>query len=425
MTVLTIDNIDLKNKTVLARLDLNSPLGKMGELLDTLRIEENAKTVKELSNKGAKVVIIAHQGRPGDKEFTSLAVHAKTLEYYTKKIVTYIDDLSGSVAKHYIKLMRPGEIILLENVRFNSEELLDNHHDHSKTHMVRNLSPLIDYYINDAFAVSHRNHASIVGFPRLLPSIAGRIMQKEIEILTKVQKNPEKPCVLVFGGSKIKDTLNVIQKMFENNSADKALLSGVVAILFLKAKGIKVGNKVKALLKEKSTTNDILKARELMTKYNEKIILPIDVALDVSGKRENINIEQLPTEYNISDIGDKTIKLFENEIKLAKTIIANGPAGYFEKPPFDKGTKKILTAIANTKTLSVIGGGHTAMAAKSLGIIDDLSHISTGGGAFILFMTGTPLPGIVALIESKKKYSKDYQYKNNINDLLIIPEEKL
>ncbi|MCK4968839.1 MAG: phosphoglycerate kinase, partial [Candidatus Aenigmarchaeota archaeon] len=311
MTFLTMDDVNLKDKTVLARLDLNSPLGDRGELLDTIRIEENAKTVKELSDKGAKVVILAHQGRPGDKEFVPLTVHAKTLEYYTKKIITYVDDISGSVARHYIKIMRPGEIILLENVRFNAEESLDKHPNHEKAHMVRNLSPLVDYYLNDAFAVSHRNHASIVGFPKVLPSIAGRNMQKELEILIKAQKNPEKPCVLVFGGSKIDDTLKVIEKMFENNSADKALLSGVVAILFLKAKGIKVGEKVKSLLEKKSTTNDILKARELMTKYKNKIILPVDVALDIGGKRENICIEKLPTEYNISDIGDKTITLFE------------------------------------------------------------------------------------------------------------------
>jgi len=406
MKFLTIDDIDLKGKTVLVRLDLNSPLGAKGELLDIVRIEAHAETVKELSDKEAKVVIMAHQGRPGDSEFVPLSVHAKTVEYCTGKIVTYVDDISGSVARHYIKTMRPGEIILLENVRFNSEELLKNHPDHSKTHMVRNLAPLVDYYLNDAFAVSHRNQTSLVGFPKVLPSFAGRVMQKELEILMKAQESPERPCILVFGGNKVDDTLKVLQKMFETGSADKALLSGIVSIVFLKAKGIKVGEKVKELLAKKTTTNDMLKARELLTKYSDKIILPVDVALDIGGKREDVDISKLPTEYNISDIGKKTIAIFEKEIAQAKTIIANGPVGLYEKKPFDEGTRKILEAIANSGAFSVLGGGHTSMAAKEYGIAGKIDHISTGGGAFILFMTGEPLPGVVALIESAKKHKE-------------------
>ncbi len=407
MTFLTIDDVDVNGKTVLVRLDLNSPLGAMGELLDTIRIEASAETVKELSEKKAKVVILAHQGRPGDSEFVPLSVHAKTLEYYTKKIITYVDDISGSVAKHYIKSMRPGEILLLENVRFNSEELLKNHPDHSKTHIVRNLAPLVDYYVNDAFAVSHRNQASIVGFPKVLPSLAGRIMQKELESLMKAQESPETPCILVFGGSKVDDSLKVMQTSFEKNSADKALVSGIVGLLFLKAKGIKLGPKAKELLLQTSTTNDLLKARELLTTYENKIIIPKDVALDVGGKRETIDVEKLPTEYSISDIGEKTIEIFEKEIADAKTIIANGPAGHYEKKPFDIGTKRILEAIANSDAFSVLGGGHTSMAAKEYGILDKVNHISTGGGAFILFMTGEPLPGVVALMESAKKHKEN------------------
>ena len=399
----TIDDFDVEGKTVLVRIDINSPVDPSSDIiLDDTRLKLHAQTVKELSNKGAKVVLLAHQSRPGKKDFTTLAQHADALSDILNLKVKYVDSLFSSSAKEAIKALKPHEILLLENVRFFSEESLSRTpEEQSKTLLVRHLSPLIDYYVNDAFAAAHRSQASLVGFTVNTPSAAGRVMEEELTVIQNALDNVEHPCVFLLGGMKPDDSIDVMENVLSNGTADAILTTGIVGNIVLWAAGVDIGQVNKDFIASRGYEDMVEKSRELIERFGDKVKYPIDVACEIDGERVDIDKEDIPNEA-IFDIGVKTIAYYAKEIRDAKTIFANGPAGVFEDPKFAMGTEDLINAIANSNGFSIIGGGHIAAATAGLGCEDQMSHVSSGGGACISMLAGKKLAVVEALMNSKK-----------------------
>ena len=397
---LTLDDFDVRDKTVLVRVDFNSPVDpETKKVLSDTRIRAHGETtIKELAEKGAKVVILAHQGRPGEPDFISLEQHAQMLGSILGKPVKFVDDVYGEKAQNAIKELKSGEILVLDNVRkFPGETKKASPEEHSKSELVMNLAPLADLFVNDAFAAAHRAHASIVGFTVLLPSAAGRIMERELKALSRVLENPEKPCIFILGGAKADDSLQISKYVLDNNIADYVLTGGITGHLFLAAKGYNLGKPNMELLEKKELMGLIPGIKELMEKYPGKIETPVDLAIEVDGKRKEIAVEELPTEYPIYDIGTKTIERYSQIISTAKSIVFSGPPGVYEKEEFVKGTKGLFEAIANSSAFSLVGGGHSVAAVHELGLADKMGYISTAGGALIEFLMGKELPGVAAL----------------------------
>ncbi|MFQ6063672.1 MAG: phosphoglycerate kinase [Methanosarcinales archaeon] len=393
---LTLDDISVEGKTVLARLDLNSPMDPNGMILDDKRFKGHLPTLRELIHNNAKIVLLSHQSRPGRDDFTTMQPHANRLSYLLGKKVNYIDDIFGSNARTAIKNMKEGDVLLLENVRFYSEESLKRSAgEHARTHMVRKLLPYIDIYINDAFAVSHRPHLSILGFTKVLPSYAGRLMEKEIKSLSKGLHGDERPCIFVLGGTKVDDSLKVIDNVLSRGGADKVLVTGVVANVLLATK-TKIGQKNIKFIEKQGYLDQVAFGKKLLEKHGNKIVLPKDVAVNNNGEREEIPVTELPTDLPIADIGIETIVSFSSIIQNAKIVIMNGPAGITESSEFSLGTSEVLQAATKSK-FSVIGGGHIAAVVEQLNLEKKLSHVSTGGGACIDFLANGTLPGIDAL----------------------------
>jgi phosphoglycerate kinase len=400
LKIKTIDDFNFKGKTALVRVDFNSPVDpRSKKILDDTRIRAHGEsTIKELSQKGARVVILAHQGRPGDADFIPLKEHAELLGKILGKPVKYVDDIFGEKAQRAIKELKNGEILVLDNVRnFADEQKKGTPEEHAKTEMVRKLAPLADVFVSDAFAAAHRAHVSIVGFTAVLPSVAGRIMEREIKALTKVVQNPEKPCVYVLGGAKADDALEISKYVLKNKIADHVLTGGVVGHLFLAAKGIDLGKPNMGFLEKKELMSFVPGIKELMNSYPQNIEVPVDLAVEADKKRMEIPISKLPTNYPIYDIGPETVKNYIAIVKDAKSIVVSGPMGVFENKQFAYGTTKTFEAIASSKAFSLVGGGHSIAAVEELGLDKKMSYISTAGGALIEFLMGEKLPGIVAL----------------------------
>ena len=399
----TIDNFDVENKTVLVRIDINSPVDpSSGIILDDTRLKLHAQTVKELSNKGAKVVLLAHQSRPGKKDFTTLSQHAEALSDILNLRVKYVDSLFASTAKEAIKALKPHEILLLENARFFSEESLSRSpEEQSKTLLVRHLSPLIDYFINDAFAAAHRSQASLVGFTVNTPSAAGRVMEKELTVIQDALDNVEHPCVFLLGGMKPEDSIDVMENVLSNGTADSILTTGIVGNIVLWAAGVDIGQVNKDFIASRGYGDMVKKAEELIDRFGDKVKYPIDVACEIDGSRVDIDFEEIPNK-SIFDIGVKTISYYAKEIRDAKYIFANGPAGVFEDPNFAMGTEDLINAMASSNGFSLIGGGHIAAATAGLGLEDHMSHLSSGGGACISMLAGKKLAAVEALKKCKK-----------------------
>ncbi|AFC99682.1 3-phosphoglycerate kinase [Methanocella conradii HZ254] len=396
----TMDDFDLEGKTVLLRAEFNSPLGPEGEILDDKRIRESVPTIKELED--AKVVLLAHQGRPGKKDFTTMERHARQLQRYVKQDVRYVDDIFGSHARSAIAGLEPGQVLMLENVRFYSEELLGlSPEAASRTIMVRKLAPLAQAFINDAFGAAHRSQCSLVGFTPVLPSGAGRLMQKEIDSLTEALKGGGE-VVYVLGGAKVDDSIGVAKHVLEKGIASKVLVTGVVASVFLAASGIDIGGPNMDFLDKSGAMGELPLAKGILQKFGDKVVMPHDLAVNKDGKRLEISVRQLPTSFAISDIGHETIASFSDIVRHAERVILKGPAGVFEDPEFSAGTKEMLTAASNAK-FSVVCGGHSAVLVDRLGLEDKFTHVSTGGGAAIDFLSGKPMPAIDALKAAKKR----------------------
>ncbi len=404
--ILTLDDFNLKNKTVLVRVDLNSPIDpQSGEFLDDRRIVQHAKTIKELAENGAKAVVLAHQGRAGEEyDFTTLEKHAKNLSKYTGNGVEYVPDIFGPTAKQKIKSLKAGDVILLENVRFLAEENLNRPADaQATTHFVKNLAPLADYFVLDAFAAAHRSQPSLVGFTEVLPSFAGRVLEQEILMLDKAIKSKKRPSLFVTGGAKVKDSLKAVDQFLNRGVVDTVLTCGLVGNIFLVAKGYQVRGL--EYIQEYDKLLD--KASKLLKNHPGKILTPEDVALDKYGQRMEVSIGDLPQPYRLADIGTKTIENYKALIEKAGTIIANGPAGIFEAKEFEKGTNELARAIAGSNAYSVVGGGHIATAVVNLNLESKISHVSTGGGACILYIAGEPLPAIEALKKAAIRFKME------------------
>jgi phosphoglycerate kinase len=399
-TYLTLDDVKVKDKVVLVRVDFNSPVDPEGKkVLDDARIRAHGETtIKELAEKGAKVVILAHQGRKGDPDFIPLKQHAEILGKILGKPVKYVDDVFGEKAKDTIKNLKSGEILVLENVRTYAAETKEGtSEEHAKTELVKNLAPLANLFVNDAFAAAHRAHVSIIGFTAVLQSAAGRIMERELKSLGRILENPEKPCVFILGGAKADDSLEISKYVLNNRIADCILTGGVVGQVFLVAKGFDLGKPNMDFLEKKELMSLVSGIKELVQKFPDKIKTPKDLAVDVNGKREEISIGELPANHLTFDVGAKTVEDYVKVIRSAKSIVVSGPMGVFENSEFSFGTKRIFEEIANSKAFSLAGGGHTIAALQKFGLSDKISYVSTAGGALIEFLMGKKLPGVVAL----------------------------
>ena len=396
-----MDDIDVKDKTVILRIDINVPYNEeTGKICDSDRLKEHAKTAKELSKKGAKLVVLSHQGRREDPDFISLDQHAKLLKKHVGKTVSFVDDVIEEKAKKKIKSLKPGDILLLDNVRFLDDEIDEKSpKDHKESLIVKNLAPLADIFVNDAFSAAHRSHASVVGFTTVLPSYAGRVMQEEVEKLESilVTMKISKHDTFVIGGAKPKDPLEVVSHMLEEGALEKVLVGGIVGQLFLIAKGHDLGTSEDYMQKRKYI--DFLpQVKELLKKHGEKIEMPVDVAIDFHGIRSEIPIENLPSNHAILDIGSETIEKYRKIIRDSVTIGFKGPPGKYEEEGFGIGTMEVLDTISNSKAISLVGGGHTLEALSKFKISrDKFTHVSLGGGALIKFLSGKPMPGIEAL----------------------------
>ncbi len=407
--ILTMDDFEFKHKTALVRVDFNSPIDpKMQSILEDVRIRFSGETtIKELAQKGARVVILAHQGRPGEPDFIPLKQHAEILGRLLSKPVKYMDDLFGAKAKKAISDLDDGEILVLENVRTYSEEQhKGSPEEHAQTAFVQALAPLADVFVNDAFAAAHRAHVSMVGFTAVLPSVAGRIMERELNALSKALESPEKPCVYVLGGAKADDALRISRYVLDNRIADHILTGGVAGHLFLVAKEVDLGKPNIEFLEKKELMGYVSGIKALVTDYPQQIVTPSDLAVNVDGKRKEIAVGDLPTTYAIYDIGSETIHHYRAVIRNARSIVVSGPVGVFEKAEFMKGTKEILEAVVESKAFSLVGGGHTVAAVEQLGLEQRMGYVSTAGGALIEFLMGQALPGVAALEEAANRYSE-------------------
>lgn len=390
-----MDDLELDNKRVLVRVDFNSPMDANGNILDDRKIKSHLPTLQALEN--SIVVLMSHQGRPGDKDYTTLEAHAKLATELLGWEVAYEDDIFSACARNAIKSLKQGDILLLENTRFYAEENMNRApEEQARTQMVQKLYPLFDVFINDAFSVSHRSQCSVVGFTEVLPSVAGILMDKEITGLDKGLKCDEHPAVFVLGGTKAKDIVKVISDILKLGKADKILTTGVVATVFMMANGIDVGEVNRKFIEKHKFLDQVSIASSLLKEYLGKIIVPEDVALNNDGKREEVKVGEIRVDLPIADIGMKTIAYYSSLLKEARLSVFHGPAGIFELENFRLGTEELLKAAAQS-SYSIAGGGHTLATIDKLGLESKFSHLSMGGGASITYLSGEPMPGIAAL----------------------------
>jgi phosphoglycerate kinase len=411
---LTIDDFEIDGKVIILRIDINSSVNPgNGDILDNTRIKRHAETVRELSEKKAKVVILAHQSRPGKLDCVSLEKHSKMMANLINIDIEFVPDLYGQKAINSIQKMKEGDILMLENVRFDEEEIKlnkfenDNFEKQANSKLVSTLSPLADLFVNDAFAAAHRCQPSLVGFADKLPAVAGRVMQRELDFLGKAIVSGPKPRIAVLGGSKAADSVS-ISEYFLKKGVDYILTGGVVANIFLIAANKDIGEPSTTFIKKNIPNHEaiISKARDLLGEYKDQIIYPNDVALNKEGNRIGMLTESLPTEYPIHDIGLDTLVKYIQYIEKAGTIIANGPMGIFEDAEFAIGTREVFKAISNNPNMTVVGGGETAMAFNQMELTSKIEHVSTGGGACIAFMADETMPALEAMRRSKLKYSR-------------------
>lgn len=408
----TLEDFDVEGKTVLCRVDINSPLDPdTREPRDITRIERCVQTVDELLKRGAKVVLLAHQG--GDleyKNFGSLRPHAGILSQLLGRPVSFIDDVCGPAAREAISRLCDGEILVLENVRYMSEEMTMfetklnlSPAEQAKTIVVRNLAPLADLYVCDAFAAVHRSQPTLVGFEEVLPSAMGRLFEEEVSALSRVRVSPERPSVFVLGGAKVQDAFIVMSSVLQDEVCDEVLTCGLVANIMLAASGIDIGKQSLAFLAQNKLESYIDLSKDILARFPDRVVLPTDVAY-VDGKRCEVAVGDLPCDGLIVDIGHETCNTYRAKLMKARTIFMNGPAGVFEKPESEYGTKVIFEAAAEAEAFSVAGGGDSIAALTKYDLMDKFSYVSTAGGGLIRFMSGDELPVIKALKESRRKF---------------------
>ncbi len=396
---LTLDDFDIRGRRVLLRVDINSPVDEK-----TLRLENGSKiasaapTVRELIDRGARLAVLAHQGRPGDYDFITLNEHADWLAKYTGKKIRYVNDIFGPHAESAIDALAEGECILLQNVRnYSGEQLKLVPEEHAQSPMVKALAPKFDLFVNDAFASAHRSHASLVGFSAALPSAAGRLMEKEVRALSGVLQNPARPSTFIFGGTKFADALPVIKRLAESHKVDNVVVTGLAGYAFQWMMGHRIGSGTERLASRDVTDKVRESARALMEEHSDKVTLPVDGAIEEEGERREYALDDLPEDAAIMDIGDETSAKLRRIVEPSKAIFLSGPPGVYEREMFQKGTRQLYEAIASSGAYSVIGGGHSGAAAHQLGMAERFSYISTGGGAIERMLLGKSMPVIEAL----------------------------
>ena len=390
MKLPTLSSYNFKNKLVLLRSDLNSDV-KNGKILDSVRIKASAETIKELKKKGARVVVIAHQGRKGNKDYTTLEQHAKQLNKYVK--IKYVNDVIGNDALEEVRLLGSGEALLLDNIRFVEDEMSPkNKPNKILKFFFQNKYFKPDFYVNDAFSVSHREQTSITEFPKYVKSCIGRVMEKELEALEKFSL---KDTLYILAGAKPEDNLKLMK------SGRRILAGGLFGQLCLITNGVELGYMNKYFEK----TGNIKYVPELKKLIKKcKVITPLDFAVNKNGKRVEIKLEEFPSEYEIYDIGEKTQEIFVKEILKAKSVYVKGPLGYCEEEKFAEGTYAVLRAVAKNNGFSLIGGGHISNAIVRSGISKKkFGYISLSGGALISYLAGEKLVGVEVLKEMKQQ----------------------
>ncbi|MDH3313452.1 MAG: phosphoglycerate kinase [Nitrosopumilus sp.] len=392
MRVLTLDDFDLKGKTVFLRVDMNCPIDPDTlEISGTKRIEEAIVTIKALDQ--SKLVIASHQGRVGNNDYTGMDKHVKVLERMLNKKIKYVEDVIGQAAQNEIKNLKDGEILLLDNLRLCAEENYEfSPEDAANTIMVSRLSKLFDLCVLDSFPSAHRSHPSIVGFPHVMPACAGRIVEREVRNLDEIMTVAKAPHVIVLGGSKVPDRLEAIKMLIKNGRADHVLLTGLIANVFMRAQA-----RIKYSLGIKKEEEVVAKAHALIGEYPDVFSTPVDVAIDKDGQRVEMDVRELQTGDKIYDLGPKTVEYYSKLIAGAGTVFISGPAGFFEKENFSFGTKALLNSVANSMATTLVSGGHLTTVLKEQGLEEKINHISTAGGALVLYLTGEKLPMIKAL----------------------------
>ena len=399
MKVLTLDDFDLKGKTVFLRVDMNCPIDpETMEISGTKRIEEAIETLQSL--KDAKVVVASHQGRVGNNDYTGMDKHAKVLEKLMNREIKYVEDVIGEAAQNAIKNLESGDILLLDNLRLCAEENYEfTPENAAKTIMVTRLAKLFDLCVLDSFPSAHRSHPSIVGFPQVLPACAGRIVEREVRNLDEIMTVAKAPHVIVLGGSKVPDRLEAIKLLIQNGRADHVLLTGLIGNVFMRAQA-----RIKSSLGIKREEEVVAKAHTLIGEYPDVFATPVDIAIDKDGERVEMDVREVGKGDKIFDLGPKTVEYYSKLIAGAGTVFISGPAGFFEKENFSYGTKSLLTSVANSMATTIVSGGHLTTALKQQGLAEKINHISTAGGALVLYLTGEKLPMIKALEDARTRH---------------------
>ena len=397
-----LEQIELTNQRVLLRADLNAPLkvdqnGQM-QITDDGRLKASIATIELLIKKNAKIIILAHLGRPKGERKPELSLKpiAKRLSELLNKSIEFIDDLNDPELKNKIDSLKSGEILMLENIRYEKDETSKDQSERNR--LAQKLAQLADFFVIDGFGVVHREQASVTDIARLLPSAPGKLVEAEQKAFDKVLKNPERPYVVVLGGSKVSDKLGVINNLI--SKVDLLLIGGGMAFTFLKAKGFEVGQS----LLEVDRLDEVKQLMNIAKEKNVEIVLPLDVViskeLDGSSEVQIVEVSNIPKDQKGLDIGPKTIELFNSKLNQAKTVVWNGPMGVFEVEEFANGTKQIAQRISELSAYTVVGGGDSAAAIRLLGLDETkFDHISTGGGASLELLEGKELPGLKVLEE--------------------------
>ena len=410
--VLTLEDVDLEGRTVLYRVDVNSPLEpSSGRLLDDGRLRGVVPTLQALEL--SKVVILGHQSRPGKSDFTSMSKHCERLSNILGRPIKFVPDVCGDKTIEEIEKMSDGEIIFLDNVRGNKEEYgvkYSSNKDTEDTDIVARLSAVSDVFVTDAFAAAHRRSPTLTGFTNSIPCIAGILMEKEMRSLRTALKDPPSPYLAILGGAKCDDSVRVALNLISKGEVDRIAFVGVTGNLMLWIDGNDIGERNRDFIR--NTLGDDFEiawemAERILSEHPEKAFLPLDVAVESDSRRIPLSINDLPTEDPIYDVGLETLRALKPLVEDAGCILWNGPASYFELPEFAFGTIEILNMCTETDAMTIIGGGHTSALVNSRGVANLVSHNSTGGGSTMSFLSGEPMPVIASLKDSYRKHIGD------------------
>ena len=383
----TVRDVDLKGKRVLMRVDFNVPM-KDGAVSDDKRIRASLPTIQYVLEQGASLILMSHLGRPKggpDPEF-SLKAAAEALGRLLEKPVRMAPDCIGAEVEALARSLKPGDVLMLENVRFHKEE------EKNEPGFAKQLAGLGEVYVNDAFGSAHRAHASTEGVARFLPAVSGFLMEQELEYLSRATENPQHPYIAILGGAKISDKIAVIENLLKK--CDRLIIGGGMANTFLAAKGYAMADSL-------VESGSVATAKDILTKAGDKLLLPVDAVIgdkfDAEAATKVVDVDKVPTGWRVMDIGPRSLEAFLGALKGAKLVVWNGPMGVFEFPKFAEGTFAMAKALAGLGAITVIGGGDSASAVKKAGVAKQMTHVSTGGGASLEFLEGKVLPGVAAL----------------------------